>query len=406
MRVVLATIGKFHTFDLARQMERLGALSVVFSGYPRLKLKGERLPHNKIKTFPWIHAPYMRFNPSIGAFRKFWEWHDVVWFDRYVARNIPECDLFCALSGCGSASGRVARCYGARHVCDRGSSHIRFQDQILRDEYDRQGVPFPGIDSRIIEREEAEYEAADAITVPSHFVRDTFLRHGVSADKLHLAPYGVDLTNFQPVTSPPREPFRVLFAGSVCVRKGVHYLLDAFDQLHIPRKHLTLAGGIEANLRTRIAPLLNRPDVSVLGHVSQARLKELMSSSHVMVLPSAEEGLALVQAQALACGCPVIASEHTGGSDLFTDGVEGFIVPVRDVEAITLRLQELADNPDLQQHMREAALRRVKEMGGWDDYGNQMYKVFNSLISPLSTADSLTSALASQTEWQERVIVP
>jgi len=65
-----------------------------------------------------------------------------------------------------------------------------------------------------------------------------------------------------------------------------------------------------------------------------------------------------VQGQALACGCPVLASTNTGGEDLFTDGVEGFIVPVRDVEALTEKMQLLADDPALQARMSEAALRR------------------------------------------------
>ena len=54
-----------------------------------------------------------------------------------------------------------------------------------------------------------------------------------------------------------------------------------------------------------------------------------------------EEGLALVQAQALACGCPVIGTWNTGAADLFSDGVEGFIVPPRDPKAIAERLRQL-----------------------------------------------------------------
>ena len=68
----------------------------------------------------------------------------------------------------------------------------------------------------------------------------------------------------------------------------------------------------------------------------QDRLAAIMSSSHVMILPSIEEGLALVQAQAMACGCPLISSTNTGGEDLFSDGVEGFVVPIRSPEAIEL----------------------------------------------------------------------
>ena len=105
-----------------------------------------------------------------------------------------------------------------------------------------------------------------------------------------------------------------------------------------------------------------------------------MSKSHVMVLPSVEEGLALVQAQAMACGCPVIASENTGARDLFTDGVEGFIVPIRDADAIADRLQKVADSPGLRLRMREAALRRVKSVGGWDQYGERMFQIFSEAV--------------------------
>ena len=105
------------------------------------------------------------------------------------------------------------------------------------------------------------------------------------------------------------------------------------------------------------------------GSMPQPELIERMSRSHVMMLPSVEEGLALVQAQAMACECPVIATEATGAEDLFSDGVEGFIVPDRDVDALAARLQLLADDPDLRQRMAAAARLRVDKVGGWEEYG-------------------------------------
>jgi len=100
-----------------------------------------------------------------------------------------------------------------------------------------------------------------------------------------------------------------------------------------------------------------------------------------MVLPSIEEGLALVQGQALACGCPVLSSTNTGGEDLFTDGIEGFIVPIRDPEALTARMQQLADDPALQSRMSEAALRRVRSLGGWSDYGDRWEALLKELVA-------------------------
>jgi glycosyltransferase involved in cell wall biosynthesis len=71
----------------------------------------------------------------------------------------------------------------------------------------------------------------------------------------------------------------------------------------------------------------------------------------------------------MACGCPVVATVATGAEDLFSDGVEGFIVPDRDTAALAGRLQQLADDPALRERMSAAALARVAHLGGWDRYG-------------------------------------
>lgn len=381
MKVVLSTIGTFHTFDLARQIHQRGALTAIFSGYPWFKLKNQNLPRRNVKTFPYIQAPYMLFAAHLTRSRLLWEWQSKLWFDRYVARHLPPCDVFCGLSGSALRSGMKAKSQGAGYVCDRGSSHIRFQDRILREEYRRQGIAFLGVDPRVIAREEAEYEAADLITVPSRFALDTFVEFGVPRQKMRQVPYGVDLSAFYPCAHRKDRVFRVLFAGNVSVQKGVRYLFDAFQQLSCKYKQLIFAGSISPDLESTLRQWHGDSQISVLRHVPQPRLKEIMSTSDVMVLPSVQEGLALVLAQAMACGCPVIASENTGAPDLFTDGREGFIVPIRNPGAIVDRLQLLADTPGLRSRMSEAALQRVKSLGGWAQYGERMHQVFSELIA-------------------------
>ena len=108
-----------------------------------------------------------------------------------------------------------------------------------------------------------------------------------------------------------------------------------------------------------------------------------MSRSHVMVLPSVEEGLALVQAQAMACGCPVIGTYNTGAEDLFSDGQEGYIVPIRELAE---RLQHLADHPEQRAKMGQRALAKVKSLGGWHQYGEKVMSIFNSISNPLDGA--------------------
>ena len=116
MKVVLSTLGKFHTFDLARELHRRNALVAVFSGYPRFKLSGEGLPEAKIQTFPWVQSAYMAVAGRIRIAERLarnWEWRARVSLDNYVARKLPECDLFVGLSSSALNTGRTARRRGA-----------------------------------------------------------------------------------------------------------------------------------------------------------------------------------------------------------------------------------------------------------------------------------------------------
>lgn len=384
MRVAISAIGPFHSFDLARELHGRGALEAIFTGYPRFKLRREGLPAGRVLTFPYVHALYMGLPVRrwLGsAVARAWERLAVTTLDEHVARRLPQCDVFVALSSCGLKSGRAAQRRGARYVCDRGSTHIRTQDRLLREEHERWGLPFDGIDPRAIEREEAEYAQADLVTVPSTFTLDSFVREGVPREKLHRLPYGVNLTRFKPTAAPAEGAFDLLFVGGMSLRKGVPYLLQAYARLQHPRKSLTFAGAVAPDLVQAMKQRGLWPeDARLLGHVPQPELAGLMSRSHALVLPSIEEGLALVQAQAMACGCVVVASRHTGAEDLFTDAEEGFIVPSRDADALTGRLQQLADDPALRHAMSGKALARVQHAGGWREYGDAAYAAYRSLL--------------------------
>lgn len=167
---------------------------------------------------------------------------------------------------------------------------------------------------------------------------------------------------------------------AVRFRKGIPYLLNAFRKVRHPRRVLKIVHGVLGEIRGYLAkaPLDN---VEFHGVVPNAELPAVMSSAHVMVLPSIEERLALVLAEAIACGCPVIASTNTGGEDLLTDGVEGFIAPIRDPGAIADRLNQLIDDPDLRMRMSAAAQARISEIGGWDQYGDRYEALCRSLTT-------------------------
>lgn len=373
MQIAQAVFGVFHHFELARELNRRGHLKKIYSTWPWFRLKREGLPHDKVETFPWIHTP--EFQLVKMGWSNVWlgdqlSYANALAFDWWTDRRLRECDALIAISGAGLKTGRRLQRHGSKFICDRGSSHQRYQERIVSEEFRRWGVSRQVTDPRDIAREEEIYAMADLITVPSSFAARSFVEMGVPAEKLRTIPYGVRLESYRRVGEPPKDRFEVLFAGSVGLRKGVPYLLEAFAKLRHPAKRLRVAGAVLDDVK-EVLKRMPTENVEFLGSVPQPKMVELMSTSHVLVLPSIEEGLALVQGQALACGCPVIASTQTGGEDLFNDQVEGFIVPLRDSAAITQRLQQLADDPALQQRMSEAALARVRHLGGWSEYGDR-----------------------------------
>ena len=387
MRIVQAVFGVFHHFELARELERRGHLSMVYSTFPWRRLKREGLPHSRVETFPWLHAPEFLLQKYRIGNRWLYDqmgYSNALLFDEWTLRRIPPCDAFIAISGAGLKTGHKVQQRGGRFICDRGSTHIRYRAELIEQEHLRWGVPENSQDDpRDLAREEAIYEAADAVTVPSSYSRQSYLDRGIPAKKIHVLPYGVLLDRFQKVADPPTDRFEVLYVGRVSLPKGFPYLLQAFDRLPVKNKHLTVIGGVQPEM-DRVLEKLPRENVTFLGTMPQAQLKDHMSRSHVMVMPSLDEGMALVQGQAMACGCPVIATTNTGAADLFTDGVEGFIVPIRDPDALTVRMQQLSEDPTFQRRMSEASLARVRNLGGWQQYGDTWEKLLEKLTGSTS----------------------
>lgn len=381
MKASISAPGRFHYFELARELRARSLLAQQFTGYPKWKLQSAER-NDQLVTFPWVHTPFM-FSASLKsqtfAPTQLLDRLNRYTFDHHVARTLKPCDVFTAISGFGLHSGRAAQKMGAKYVCDRGSTHILEQNTVLLEEHKAWGIPFRGIDADVIDKEMAEYATADLITVPSEFAKQTFIKQGSDRNKVVAIPLGVDLTRFT-VTSPPSaDTFTVCFAGGVTLRKGVQYLIQAFSKLAHPYKKLKLIGQVDQDF---VAALKKKgiwhPDIELVGHVPQANLCNHFNASHVLVLPSVEDGFGLVVPQALACGCPVITTNTTGAAELIEQGKNGLVVSSRSAQALLDALQTLADSPDPAQ-WRQSAAHSVKHLGGWQQYGEQVAATYKGL---------------------------
>jgi glycosyltransferase involved in cell wall biosynthesis len=298
-------------------------------------------------------------------------------YDRQARKKLDNCDIFVGWSSFSLHTLCEAKARGVVTIIERGSSHIAYQYQILQEEYERFGIEYY-LEPRILEKELQEYVEADFISIPSLFVKRTFLERGIPKDKLIHIPYGVDLHSFRQV-SKEDNVFRVIFAGAMTLQKGVHYLLQAFAELNLPNAELWLLG----SLTPEIKPFFERyaGHYRYLGHIPQVELYQYYSQGSVFVIFSIQEGLAMVQTEAMACGLPVICTTNTGGEDIIRNGIDGYILPIRDVEGLKEKLIYLYENPNICCEMGQSAKKRVGSGFTWDDYGTRIIEKYQMLIS-------------------------
>ncbi len=274
---------------------------------------------------------------------------------------------------------RAAR-LGVPGVLDYPIAHHAIVDALMAEEARRvpefaDTIQYLAASARTRDLLEAEIDGADRVLLLSSFSRQTFVDAGVPAEKLEVIPLGVDLEMFSPAPRDPSSVFRVLFAGQISQRKGISYLLDGFRRAELPDAELVFLGRPVGPTTAWISQprVVHRPAVAIYD------LREHYVDCDVYVLPSLAEGFPQTAIIAMACGLPVIVSEHTFGEDVVTDGVDGYVVPIRDADAIADRLRRLADDPALRLRMGEAA-RGTAARFTWENYRSRIAGFGRQLI--------------------------
>jgi glycosyltransferase involved in cell wall biosynthesis len=305
MRVAVAAGGRFHVLDLARELHALGHEVTFYSYLPRARASRFGLPAQcHVSLFP-LMAPILaaeRLAP--GSIGRTLSHARMRMLDRLVARLLRPCDVLVAMSGMFVATLRAAKQrYAATVILERGSRHILSQDRILRDMPGGEGA-----DAFSIPRELTGYDIANFISVPSRHVARSFVEFAVPERKLLVNPYGCDLSMFPPTVRDGERRRTILFVGTWSRRKGCDVLLEAWRRLDDVRLvHVGPVGDL---------PLPSDEGFTHVAAVPQQELSRFYAAADVFVLASREEGLALVQAQALASGLPIVCTTRTGGADL------------------------------------------------------------------------------------------
>ena len=210
-----------------------------------------------------------------------------------------------------------------------------------------------------------ELELADLVLVPSDHIAGELVRHGTPKSKIRVVPYAADTERFQPGPSAGNgRECTFLFAGGICQRKGVGYLLQAWEKVRRPGWRLRLLGPLPKDPGA-LGPLLELDGVECLGRVGHSEVPAKMAAADVFVFPSLFEGSAVVTYEALASGLPCVVTAEAGS--VVRDRVEGFVVPPGDVDSLALAMERLGSDPTLRGAMSAAARRRA-EAFDWPRY--------------------------------------
>jgi glycosyltransferase involved in cell wall biosynthesis len=298
--------------------------------------------------------------------------------DRRVARLLRALDpapmIVHGFEGGCLATLTEARRRGIATVLDVPSSHEYAQAVISKEG----GSTAP---ARVTERVRSERALADVLLAPSELVEHCLLENGVPPSRIERLPYGVNLDEFRPVGTYDGRGFRVLFVGGISHHKGVAYLLEAWRRLALPKGELVLVGGISKRGRQ----LLRRYDgvARCLGQLTHAETRMWFGLSDVFVLPSLMEGSALVTYEALASGLPVVTTPNSGS--VVRDGIDGLIVPPRDVDALVDALRLLHSDADLRRRLGDSGRQLVESNFTWDHYRQRLVSVYERIAQAQMT---------------------
>jgi glycosyltransferase involved in cell wall biosynthesis len=279
---------------------------------------------------------------------------------------------------------RMARQLGIPTALDRCNAHTGYAYEAVEKECASLGITLPpdhphAFNAAILRYEEAEYREADYIMCPSEFVARTFEEKGYSRTKLERFRYGFDeQTIFPPESSrTDGEGLKVLFAAGCAPRKGLHYALDAWLKSGASDNgEFLVVGEFVPGYAEMLAAQLSHPSVKILGYRND--LADIMRSSDVLVLPSIEEGSALVTYDARGCGCVLLVSDSTGA--ICEHGKNALVHACGDTDALASHFDLLDQDRATLTKLRDASLATAGDLT-WKAAGRDMLQAYRRIIA-------------------------
>ena len=229
------------------------------------------------------------------------------------------------------------------------------------------------MDAKSILNYTKEIELANHYICASSVTKNSLIHKSIEQDKIKVIPYGVDVNKFKFEKREPSGVFRIIFIGTINYRKGINYLLESLNLMENVELTIVTRGNFHKNIIDSYTFPIN-----LLIDIPHDKLQAELHKADCFVLPSILEGFGQVILEAMATGIPVIATENTAAIDIIENGIDGFVTPIRDIQALKQHLEKLQADFSFEQAMGKAAYEKAK-IYSWEKFRSDFVSHIQSL---------------------------
>ncbi|WP_231427110.1 glycosyltransferase family 4 protein [Pedobacter sp. Leaf250] len=379
MKISVLVPGRLHGFDMAIYFQNIGVLNQLVTGYPMRYVLPFGIKKQYIKSL-YINEIINRTTNFIGIGYPL-DFLACEAFDFLASKVIKyDSDVYFIWSSYGEKTIRKIRAKNpiAKIILVRGSTHINTHESLLRQV---NNTSKQQINIRIVEKELKEYQLADYISVPSTFAMESFISCGIRKEKLFLNLLGVSLEQFPFFEKRiPEKAITFGNVGTLSKQKNVEDVINVIKKLNkkTPIYKLVLAGPIEES--TFDKNLLNEEFITYFGKVDQSQLYQVYQKIDVFVINSVQEGMAMVQLQAMSSGCPLISTRNSGGADLIKGFENGILISAMDNIALENAINWFSKNKDKITQMGRYSRGITEDGFTWDDFGKRNVEFIKQIL--------------------------
>lgn len=225
----------------------------------------------------------------------------------------------------------------------------------------------------------------------SHSLKKRIIDQGCPEERIVVLPSGIDCEKltYSTRTVPQGKPTRVMTIARLVEKKGISDAIEAIARVVASGRCVTYDvvgdGVLRDNLERLIEERGMQSHIRLLGRKTHDDVIRLLQGAHILIAPSMtaangdQEGIPNVLKEAMALGLPVVSTRHSGIPELVEDGVSGYLVNERDVDALAERLSYLIDHPEKWADMGRAGRARVETYYDIKTLNDRLVKLYSQV---------------------------